>query len=80
MILIIFIYFVCKAPGSYSPEKYHLDNPAAYSFGVKPEQKIENHAPAPNQYQPEKCKLEHQPAYSFGTKHNTDKPSQNPGK
>lgn len=67
------------APGSYAPEKCTLDHSAAYSFGVKPELKIKNDAPAPNQYQPEKCNLEFQPAYSFGGRHNLEKSSQTPG-
>lgn len=67
------------APGSYSPEKCKLEYQPAFSFGIKPEQKIESVAPAPNQYEPEKCKLEYQPAFSFGGRHNLEKPNQTPG-
>lgn len=73
--------FVCVylAPGSYAPEKCLLDHQAAFSFGIKPEQKIKNEVPAPNQYAPEKFKLEYQPAFSFGARHNLEKPNNTPG-
>lgn len=67
------------APGSYAPEKCHLDNPAAYSFGIRPEQKIKNYVPAPNQYEPQKYKSDQQPAFTFGGKYNLEKPNQTPG-
>lgn len=75
--------FVCVdflAPGSYAPENVNLEHQPAFSFGLRPEQKIEHVAPAPNQYAPEKCKLEYQPAFSFGVKHSVEKPSNTPGK
>lgn len=75
---IMFFFYWKLAPGAYSPEKCTIDHPAAYSFGIKPELKVESIAPAPNQYQPEKCNLEFQPAFSFGGRHNLEKPSQTP--
>ena len=65
------------APTAYAPEKCKLEYQPAFSFGLRPEEKIRSDSPAPNQYSPEK--LEHQPAFSFGGRHNTEKPNQTPG-
>lgn len=75
----ITISFLILAPGTYAPEKHNSDHQAAFSFGIRPEQKIKSDAPAPNQYSPEKCKMEYQPAFSFGGRYDTEKPSKTPG-
>lgn len=61
-------FYKILAPGAYSPEKVNLEHQPAFSFGSRPEEKINNIVPAPNQYQPEKCNLNHQSAFSFGVR------------
>lgn len=81
--LTIYIYsYSFTAPGTYSPEKcVFLNDSVGFSFGIKPQQKIEITTPAPNQYEPEKSMklLDYQPAFSLSGRPKEGKLSQTPG-
>ena len=78
-IILLILSSLTAAPGAYSPEKCNLNQPAAFSFGLRPEQKVRSDTPAPNQYSAEKCNFNRTPSFTMRGRRKVEKPDLTPG-
>lgn len=77
--ILLILSSLTAAPGAYSPEKCNLNQPAAFSFGLRPEQKVRSDTPAPNQYSAEKYNFNRTPSFTMRGRRKVEKPDLTPG-